>query len=291
MNKKSTSGKLLPFIKMHGLGNSYVYVDCFRHPIENYNLGELAQQIACPATGIGSDGLILICPSQKADLKMRIFNKDGSEGKNCGNGIRCVAAYAYQNDLVESKKMSIETLAGIVNADVLSENGLEAIVSVNMGQPQLSGSQIPMKGSNIETVVNESFMIDGIELKLTAISMGNPHAVFFAKESNHQLHLSLGPKIEKDSRFPEGVNVEFITMKSGHKMRCRVWERGSGPTKACGTGACAAVVAAILNGKAKRDQLILVELDGGSLEICWRTNGDVWMTGPAVLVAHGFFAK
>lgn len=273
---------------MHGLGNSYLYIDGWANPINQLlPLAELARKFSCPYTGVGSDGVILIAPSTCADVKMRIFNKDGSEGKNCGNGVRCVAKYAYEQGLVKNKTMRIETLGGIVQASILKTDPLETLVSVNMGLPKLPRNEIPMKGDSSPQVINEPFQIGSHQLQLTAVSMGNPHAIFFTKENHHQLHLEIGPQIENDARFPERINVEFLTVESPNSLRCRVWERGSGATQACGTGACASAVAAILNGYCKRDQDIAVKLDGGTLIICWKSDGTVWMTGPAVSIFSG----
>ena len=279
----------LPFTKMHGLGNSYIYFDAISNKFNSEKLADLARFVSSPATGIGSDGLILICPSEKADLKMRIFNKDGSEAKNCGNGLRCVAAYAYNNKIIRQPTMTIETLGGIVTASITKQNGLETWVCVNMGKPKLERHQIPMIGPSSRAVIAEPFQIDNRKLLLTAVSMGNPHAVFFMQNEvqNHDLHLTLGPKIENDSRFPEAINVEFVTQENANSFRCRVWERGSGATQACGTGACASAVAAVLNGFALHDTDIHIHLDGGTLLIKWEKNGDLWMTGPAQVVASG----
>lgn len=281
--------KEIPFIKMHGLGNSYIYIDTHKCPLPENQLSRLAIEISKSSTGIGSDGLILIQPSNVANLKMRIFNKDGSEGKNCGNGLRCVAKYAYEKGLVSSETMKIETLSGIVQADIIQYQGIKAMVSVNMGKPQLNRYAIPMNGVSAEKIVSESFQINGHKLEVTAISMGNPHAVFFVPNHSHSQHAALGPLIEKDVRFPEGVNVEFVYVESETSLHCRVWERGSGITQSCGTGACAVAVASILNGFSKMDDLISVHLEGGTLLIKWQKNGEIMMTGPAVTVASGHF--
>lgn len=274
---------------MHGLGNNYVYIDCFEQNLENENLSELAKYLADVNFGIGSDGLILIYPSDIAAAKMRIFNKDGSEGTNCGNGLRCVAKYLYKKGRVHSKKFAIETLSGVVEASIMRYQEKECQVLVNMGKPQLTRELIPMIGESKSQVVDEPFKIEGRTLYLTTVSMGNPHAVFFVPNIAEAPYRTLGPLIEKDKRFPKGVNVEFISMESPNLIHCRVWERGSGVTQACGTGACAATVAAILNGKAKKDEDIQVKLEGGELTVNWSENGNVLMTGPAVTVASGIF--
>ncbi len=279
--------KTIPFIKMHGLGNNYIYVDGFHHLIPEEKLSQLAIHVSNVNTGIGSDGLILMTPSKVAAIKMRIFNKDGSEGRNCGNGLRCVAKYAYEQKLVPHKVMTIETLSGIVEATVTEHHGTEAYVTVNMGIPHLTRKSIPMLGTPAESIISERFDVDGTILPLTAVSMGNPHAIFFVPTFDDNLHLTLGPCIEKDPRFPEKVNVEFVVVESPTSLHCRVWERGSGVTQACGTGACAVVVAAILNGHSLRGQDVVVHLEGGDLTINWTHKGEVLMTGSATTVATG----
>lgn len=280
----------IPFIKMHGLGNSYIYIDRFKHHLPEEMLPSLAVSVSEPGTGIGSDGLITIEPSSCATVKIRIFNKDGSEAKNCGNGLRCVAKYVFETGL-SSKEMSIETKSGIVEAYVLDYSNKSAMISVNMGSPKLKRGLIPMMGSPEVFVLNEPFIIDNHHLFVTAVSMGNPHAVFFVSSINDSLHATLGPKIEKDSRFPEGVNVEFVAVESAQSLHCRVWERGSGITKACGTGACAVAVASILNHFSSKEHSILIHLEGGVLQVIWKDSGDVWMTGPAETIATGILTR
>lgn len=276
---------------MHGLGNCYVYINAFQHPIPEEKLPALAKELSNVSTGIGSDGLILICPSKKAHVRMRIFNKDGSEAKNCGNGLRCVAKYAFDHKLVSTREIKIETEGGIVTAFLLDENQREAIISVNMGKPLLLRQEIPMIGRGSQNVINEPFQIKDKVLKLTAVSMGNPHAVFFVKNLNDSSYMTLGPEIEKDPRFPERINVEFIFVESSTSLHCRVWERGSGITTACGTGACASAVAAILNGISHKDESIAVHLEGGDLTVQWKSEGDVIMTGPAAYIASGTYVN
>lgn len=277
----------ITFTKMHGLGNCYIYIDAFRHPLKEKQLPILAQKMSNVNTGIGSDGLIVIGPSSVAAIKMRIFNKDGSEAKNCGNGLRCVAKYAYENKLVPSKKMTIETLGGVVEATVTHQDGLDTFVTVNMGKPRLSRQEVPMKGIEAAHIVAEPFEIQGKSLSLTAVSMGNPHAVFFVPAISQSQHITLGRHIEKDPRFPEGVNVEFVSVASPTSIHCRVWERGSGVTSACGTGACAVAVASILNGHSSKGDEISIHLEGGDLKIVWDHSGDVLMTGPATHITTG----
>ncbi|WP_407701313.1 diaminopimelate epimerase [Virgibacillus dakarensis] len=280
----------IPFTKMHGLGNNYIYLDLFRFEIKEEMLPRLARAVSDVHTGIGSDGLILIQPSEVADVSMRIFNKDGSEGNTCGNGLRCVAKYVSENNIVSFRKFWIETKANVVEAAVeLDENDDIKEITINMGEPQLKREQIPMLGEPASKIIAEPFAVDGQQLQVTAISMGNPHAVFFVDSIEDAPLHELGPVIEKDARFPEGVNVEFVEILSDREMNFRVWERGSGVTEACGTGACAAVVAAILNGFMKKGERICVHLSGGDLFIRWDKQGQVWMTGGAEVIATGVF--
>lgn len=281
--------KTLKFTKMHGLGNNYIYVNMFEESIEEANLAPLAVSVSDPYTGIGSDGMILICPSEAAAVKMRIFNNDGSEAKNCGNGLRCVAKYAYENGLTEAKEFMIETLGGLVTANLTTDSqGKVELITVNMGNPILSPEQIPVRGySDKDNIVNEPVTFTGEDLNMTAVSMGNPHAIFFVEKIDEAPLYTLGPVIEKDAMFPDWVNAEFVEIVSETEMHFRVWERGSGVTQACGTGACAAAVAAILNGKAKKDTEITVHLAGGDLIINWNSSGDVLMTGPAEVICSG----
>jgi diaminopimelate epimerase len=279
----------LKFTKMHGLGNNYIYVNMFEETIAEADLANLAVAVSNPYTGIGSDGMILICPSEKAPVKMRIFNNDGSEAKNCGNGLRCVAKYAYENGIVEEEEFQIETLGGLVTAKLLvDENHQVSLVTVNMGNPILIPDHVPVKGfSNKDSVINEPVSFKGSDLNMTAVSMGNPHAIFFVDNIEEAPLHSLGPIIEKDPIFPDWVNAEFVEIVSEQEMHFRVWERGSGITQACGTGACAAAVAAILNKKAEKNTDITVHLAGGDLIINWQDDGDVLMTGPAEVICIG----
>ncbi|MEN2768352.1 diaminopimelate epimerase [Ornithinibacillus xuwenensis] len=277
----------IPFTKMHGLGNNYIYLDLFKVDLPEEILSDVAQKVSNVSTGVGSDGLILIHPSSIAPVGMRIFNKDGSEGKSCGNGLRCTAKYAYENGLVNEKKFQIETKAGIVDAVVEVSNGIVKNITINMGQPRLKRSIIPMVGEEQQQVVNETFMVDDKELKITAVSMGNPHAVFFVDHIQDAPLYELGEIIEKDARFPDGVNVEFVEVVNETELNFRVWERGSGVTQACGTGACAAVVAASLNNFIPKNKTITVHLQGGDLDIKWDEGGYIWMSGGADVIARG----
>lgn len=277
------------FTKMHALGNNYIYVDMFKENLPEGLLSNLAVKVSNVYTGIGSDGMILICPSDIAPVKMRIFNNDGSEGKNCGNGLRCVAKYAYEHKIVTDKNFKIETLSGLVDAQIHEEAGNVYSVTINMGKPRLKRSDLPMIGMDYDTVVNEQIEFSNQTLYMTGVSMGNPHAIFYVNSIEDAPLTTLGPVIEKDSRFPEGVNVEFLEVLNETEINFRVWERGSGITQACGTGACAAVVASVLNGKTKRNQETIVHLAGGDLYINWTNEGHVLMTGPAELVCKGTY--
>jgi diaminopimelate epimerase len=277
------------FTKMHGLGNSYIYVNMFEETIPESLLSPLAVKVSNVNTGIGADGMILICPSEVAPVKMRIFNSDGSEGKNCGNGLRCVAKYAYEHGMVKERSFFIETLSGLVKAEVAVENGTVTNVTIDMGKPRLKRSEIPMIGPEAERVVAEPFEVNGQLYEITAVSMGNPHVIFYVDDINKAPVTTLGPIVEKDERFPEGVNVEFIEVVNDQELHFRVWERGSGVTQACGTGACAAVVASVLNGKTARNKETVVHLAGGDLIITWTDEGNVRMTGPAETICTGVY--
>jgi diaminopimelate epimerase len=281
--------KRFSFTKMHGLGNSYIYVNMFEEHILEELLSSLAVKVSNVNTGIGADGMILICPSDVAPVKMRIFNNDGSEGKNCGNGLRCVAKYAYEHKLVNETSFFIETLSGLVKAEVFVENDVVTKVTVDMGRPRLKRSEIPMTGEEAEQVVAEKVEFQGELYEMTGVSMGNPHAVFYVDDINQAPVTTLGPIVEKDARFPEGINVEFVEVVNDHELHFRVWERGSGVTQACGTGACAAVVASVLNGKTARNKETVVHLAGGDLYITWTDEGNVLMTGPAETICTGVY--
>lgn len=277
--------KTLSFTKMHGLGNSYIYIDLFRENVNGIDLATFARQVADVHRGIGSDGLILIGPSEQMDLQMRIFNKDGSEAKNCGNGLRCVARYAVDHKIVSHDPFSIETRGGPVYASVNRQSGE---VTIDMGEPKLRRADIPAAGGANKMWIDEPVAVDGEKKSMTAVSMGNPHGVFFVEDIRSAPLERFGRVLaDHHSLFPEGLNVEFVEMISNDKMRLRVWERGSGITEACGTGACAAVVAAVLNDKTKKGTEVLVHLDGGDLKICWKNDGRVLMTGGAETICHG----
>ncbi|WP_306480571.1 diaminopimelate epimerase [Mediterraneibacter sp.] len=274
----------MKFTKMQGIGNDYVYVNCLKEKIENPS--ELAKKISDRHFGVGSDGLIMINPSDKADFEMEMYNADGSRGEMCGNGIRCVAKYVYDYGLTDKTSISIETLAGIKYLDLTVEDGKVVLVKVDMGKPIFSPEQIPVV-SQRETVVDEPIDIDGQEYRMTCVSMGNPHAVVFIDQDVSEFPLEeIGVKFENHERFPKRVNTEFVNIIDRHTAQMRVWERGSGETLACGTGACAVAVACVLNGLTEEE--VTVKLLGGDLQIKWDKEKDtVYMTGPAEVVFDG----
>ncbi len=271
------------FTKMHGAGNDYVYVNCFDQPVPD-NLADLAQLVSDRHFGIGGDGLILICSSETADARMRMFNADGSESEMCGNGIRCVAKYVYDHDLVKKQSLSVETGAGILSIDLELEGDLVSRVRVDMGEPILDACEIPTTFQGNPVVAAELPIADK-NLEVTCVSMGNPHCVTFVDELTDRWVLGIGPKVEVDAHFPNRINAEFVRVKSPSEVDMRVWERGSGETLACGTGACAVCVAGVLTERT--DRRILAHLPGGDLELYWAENNHVYMTGPATEVFSG----
>lgn len=274
----------MKFTKMQGLGNDYVYVNCFKEKIENPS--ELAVKISDRHFGVGSDGLIMINPSDKADFEMEMYNADGSRGEMCGNGIRCVAKYVYDYGLTDKTSISIETLGGIKYLDLTVENGKVSLVKVDMGKPELEPSKIPVAAEG-SRVVDEPITVAGKEYRMTCVSMGNPHAVVYVDCDVKELPLeTIGPEFENHERFPNRVNTEFVRIIDRKTAEMRVWERGSGETLACGTGACAVAVASVLNGLT--DNEMTVKLLGGDLLIQWdREKDTVYMTGPAAVVFDG----
>ena len=277
------SGGMLTFTKMHGCGNDYIYFNCFEDPVEAPE--QLAVRLSDRHKGVGGDGVILICPSEIADAKMRMFNLDGSEGKMCGNGIRCVAKYLFDHGIVRKKELKIETLSGIKTCTVHERNGKAEAITVDMGKAILTPGKIPVNLTG-EAVIGRKVLLAGEEREITCVSMGNPHCVIFGGDPD-QLELErIGPGFERDPLFPEQVNTEFIQVLDDHTLKMRVWERGSGETMACGTGACASAVAAVLNGYCPKGEDILVHLRGGDLTINY-TEERVLMTGEAVEVFTG----
>ncbi len=277
----------MKFTKMHGCGNDYIYVNCFTEKIEEPSV--IAKKVSDRHFGIGSDGLILICPSETADFKMRMFNADGSEGKMCGNGIRCVAKYVYDNGMTDKEVITVETLSGIKTLQLAVSEGRVQAVTVDMGSPVLTPSQIPVKCEG-DRMINQPVSIGGKEYYITCVSMGNPHAVVFTEEEVTALNLEkIGPLFENHEIFPDRVNTEFIHVIDEKTIDMRVWERGSGETLACGTGACASVVACVLNHKTEDE--VLVHLLGGDLEVRYdREKNTVLLTGPAEFICTGEIA-
>ena len=274
----------MKFTKMQGIGNDYVYVNCLQETIENPS--ELAKKISDRHYGVGSDGLIMINPSDKADFEMEMYNADGSRGEMCGNGIRCVAKYVYDYGLTDKTSISVETLAGIKYLDLTVEDGKVVLVKVDMGKPMLRPEEVPVV-SEKEEVIDEPITVDGQEYRMTCVSMGNPHAVVFIDQDVKEFLLeTVGVKFENHERFPKRVNTEFVNVLDRHTAQMRVWERGSGETLACGTGACAVAVACALNGLTEDE--VTVKLLGGDLQIKWdREKNTVYMTGPAEVVFDG----
>jgi len=273
------------FVKMHGAGNDYVYIDCFRETPPQ-RPAELAPKIADRHFGVGGDGLILVTPSETADARMRMFNADGSEAEMCGNGVRCVAKYVYESGISRNNPLRIETGRGVLVLDLVLENDRVQKVRVNMGEPILNPTEIPTSlAAGLDRVTEYPLEVEGRTLTVTCVSMGNPHCVIFVEELTDSLVHGLGPTIERHPAFPHRVNVEFVHVESAGAVRARVWERGSGETLACGTGACAVCVAGVLTGRT--DRRLAVRLPGGILEIEWSEQGPVFLTGPAVEVFRG----
>lgn len=271
------------FTKMHGLGNDYVYVNCFAEYIREPE--RIARQISDRHFGVGSDGLILIGPSKKADFKMEIYNADGSRAEMCGNGIRCLAKYVYEHKLTDKKELLVETLAGIRRLWLRVSGEQVEEVTVDMGYPTLQADKIPIISEN-SRVVQEKITIHQTEYRMTGVSMGNPHAVVYVKRVKGIDLERMGPEFEYHGRFPKRVNVEFAEVTDRNNIKVRVWERGAGETMACGTGACASVVASVLNDLTERQ--VTVKLKGGELTVLWsEKDGKVYMTGPAVTVYDG----
>lgn len=276
------------FTKMHGIGNDYVFVNVFEETVEDPS--QLALEVSPRHFGIGSDGLILIGPSDEADVSMRIFNADGSEAEMCGNGVRCVAKYAYDHDLCRREEMAIDTLAGVRTVQVEVEDERVVAATVNMGEPRLRRSDIPMKGPDTEQVVQEELEVDGESFSITCVSMGNPHCVVLVGGLEDLPWRTIGPRIEEHPAFPERINVHFVRVVSPGEVRVATWERGSGATLACGTGASAVCVACNLVGRT--DRKVLAHLPGGDLLLEWcEADGCVYMTGPATEVFSGVWPE
>lgn len=276
----------MKFTKMHGLGNDYVYVNCFKEHIEDPSA--VARFVSDRHFGIGSDGLIMIGPSEKADFEMKMYNADGSRGEMCGNGIRCVAKYVYDYGLTDKTNISVETLGGIKYLDLTVKDGKTELVRVNMGKPELVPELIPIVPGRPgdKTIIDAPILVDGLEYRMTGVSMGNPHAVVYVDDVKGLDIEMIGPKFENHERFPNRINTEFVKVPDRHTAQMRVWERGSGETLACGTGACAVAVSCILNGLT--EDTVTVKLLGGDLKIEWDREADiVYMTGTATVVFDG----
>lgn len=275
----------MKFTKMHGLGNDYIYVNCLKEKVENPSAA--ARFVSDRHFGIGSDGLILINPSDKADFEMEMYNTDGSRSEMCGNGIRCVAKYVYDYGLTDKTSISVETLGGIKYLDLTVKNGKTELVKVDMGKPELAAEKIPIETDDpLGKVINEPVEVNGVTYRMTGVSMGNPHAVVFVEDVKGLEIEKIGPWFENHKRFPRRVNTEFVRVLDRKTVEMRVWERGAGETMACGTGACAVTVACILNGLTENQ--VTVKLLGGDLQIEWDREADrIYMTGPATVVFDG----
>ncbi|SHI96794.1 diaminopimelate epimerase [Malonomonas rubra DSM 5091] len=276
----------MKFTKMHGAGNDYVYINCFEEKVDDPVI--LSQRVSNRNFGIGSDGLILIMPSDKADVRMRMFNPDGSEGEMCGNGIRCVAKYVYDHGLVKKLNIDVETGNGVLALDLFTGgSGLVERVSVNMGPPKLMRSELPMTGPANEQAIAVTLPLAQGEVEATCLSMGNPHCVVFVDDVENCALETIGPLLENHEYFPNRINVEFVQVVNRTEVIQRTWERGAGETLACGTGASAVTVAGVLTGRTERK--IINHLRGGDLQMEWLEEGPVMMTGPAVEVFSGDF--
>ncbi|MGQ3685190.1 MAG: diaminopimelate epimerase [Candidatus Loosdrechtia sp.] len=273
----------MKFTKMHGIGNDYIYINCFEQEIKEPE--KLARIISDRHYGVGSDGIILILPSKIADCGMRIFNADGSEAQMCGNGIRCVAKYVYDHEIVKKNLLTVETLAGIKTIRLFTENGKVSAARVNMGKPGLMRSEIPMIGKESRVIDELLPVSNGMSFRITCVSMGNPHGIIFVDNPDTVELSKWGKEIEHHHLFPERINVHFVHVHNPREVTMKTWERGSGITLACGTGASAVCVAGVLNKKTERR--ILAHLPGGDLELEWADDGSVYMTGPATEVFTG----
>lgn len=274
----------MKFTKMQGIGNDYIYVNCFEEKVDDPE--RVSQIVSDRHFGIGGDGLVLIMPSEKADFRMRMFNADGSEGNMCGNATRCIGKFVYDNGLTDKTEITLETKSGIKYLTLYPENGKVKTVLVNMGKAVLTPADIPMKAEG-ESFINKPIEVLSSEVYITAVSMGNPHAVTYVDDVMSLDLEKIGPAFENHPIFPERVNTEFIKVLDSHTIQMRVWERGSGETWACGTGACAAAVASVKNGYFKNGEEITVKLRGGDLFITYSTDGTVLMRGAAETVFTG----
>ena len=275
----------MQFTKMHGLGNDFVVVNALNDAPDESRLPDIAKKVNDRKFGIGGDGLILVLPSKIADFKMRMLNPDGSEAEMCGNGIRCFAKYVHDRKLLTEPQIKVETLAGVKVLKLLLRSGKVESVRVDMGTPRLLRGEIPMRGDDNGQVIGEKLKVEGQSFEITAVSMGNPHAVIFDSHVANVPVAKLGPLIENAKSFPERTNVHFVQVCNNAEIIVRTWERGAGETLACGTGACACVVASALNNKTGRN--VLAHLPGGDLRVEWLGDNRVVMTGPAEEVFEG----
>lgn len=279
--------ELISFTKMHGIGNDYIYINCMESVPDR--LPELAEEMSDRHFGVGGDGIVLICPSDKADFRMRMFNNDGSEARMCGNASRCIAKYVHDHKLTDKTCISLETLSGIKVLSLnMSPSGEVESVTVDMGEPELNAGLVPVR-STAEKMFEEPVATSCGEVRVTAVSMGNPHGVVFVDRIEDVPFETLGPELEKHSMWPDRANIEFLQIISPSEARMRVWERGTGETLACGTGACASAVAAALTGRCGRE--VTIHLRGGDLYIRWANNGHVMMTGGATEVFEGNYYR
>lgn len=273
---------------MHGAGNDYIYLNGFEAIPED--LSKLAVEVSDRHFGVGSDGLVVICPSDVADFRMRMYNSDGSEAEMCGNASRCIGKYVYDRGLTDKTEVTLETLAGIKVLKLHVENGEVTVVTVDMGEPELRPDRVPVVSTSADRMINERITVNNTEYDITAVSMGNPHAVVFVNEITDEQVLGRGPELERAEVFPRKANIEFARVVDRGHVEMRVWERGTGETLACGTGACATAVAAVLNGHTDRE--VDIVLRGGTLHIRWdEATNHVMMTGPARFVCDGTFYR
>lgn len=277
---------MLTFSKMHGIGNDYIYINCFQETITDPE--KLSIFMSNVRFGVGSDGLVLILPSEVADFRMRIFNADGSEAMMCGNATRCVGKYVYEHGMTDKTEVSLETNSGIKYLTLYVNEATNKVdaVKVDMGKAILKPAEIPVADDG-DRFIAKPVVVDGVSYDMTCVSMGNPHAVVFLPEIDSLDLEKIGPSFEHHPLFPNRVNTEFIRVIDDHTLQMRVWERGSGETFACGTGACAAAVASVLNGYCKREQEILIHLRGGDLRIIYHNDESVTMIGPATFIFEG----
>lgn len=286
MTKSAKDREVIHFTKMHGIGNDYIYINCMESTPER--LPELAREMSDRHMGVGGDGIVLICPSEVADFRMRMFNNDGSEARMCGNASRCIAKYVHDHNLSHNDTISLETLSGVKVLSLNMEGDEVASVTVDMGEPSLEKRDIPVI-STADRVVETAVDTPYGRVEVTAVSMGNPHGVIFVDSIESVPFDDLGPYMERHEMWPDRANIEFAQVLSPDLIRMRVWERGTGETLACGTGACATAVAAALTGRTGRD--VTLRLRGGDLRIRWADNGHVLMTGPATEVFEGVYTR